>query len=193
MHTKSLSGEKKRSMGKICRTRGEKLREEQIYTLTNIKDRLLERQFTRSNVARSVGYTAKEARSVTSDDSFVTIDNKKDERNAGATFGSAISTEDFGDSTSKHRREYDRYTSPPFRNGHKTNRTLILKEQFVVSLSEVGGLAEDARVVRSNMVENDQDTDIESRTNVLTGHHGCSITTSIRSSDAYHIIVFVVK
>ncbi|KAJ6291010.1 hypothetical protein OIU76_024177 [Salix suchowensis] len=33
------------------------------------------------------------------------------------------------------------------------------------------------------MVENDQDADIESRTNVLTDHHGCSITTSIRSSD----------
>ncbi|KAJ6294464.1 hypothetical protein OIU76_022522 [Salix suchowensis] len=33
------------------------------------------------------------------------------------------------------------------------------------------------------MVENDQDVDIESRTNVLTDHHGCSITTSIRSSD----------
>ncbi|KAJ6676288.1 DCD (DEVELOPMENT AND CELL DEATH) DOMAIN PROTEIN-RELATED [Salix viminalis] len=61
--------------------------------------------------------------------------------------------------------------------------TLISKEQFVVSSSEVGGLAEDARVVRSNMVENDQDVDIESRTNVLTDHHGCSITTSIRSSD----------
>ena len=53
----------------------------------------------------------------------------------------------------------------------------------MVSLSEVGGLAEDAQVVRSNMVENDQDADIESRTNVLTDHHGCSITTSIRSSD----------
>ena len=73
-----------------------------------IKDRLLERQFTRSNVARSVGYTAKEARSVIGDGSFVTIDNKKDERNVGATFGSAISTENFGDSTSKHRRKYDR-------------------------------------------------------------------------------------
>uniref|UniRef100_A0A6N2JWW0 Uncharacterized protein n=1 Tax=Salix viminalis TaxID=40686 RepID=A0A6N2JWW0_SALVM len=69
-----------------------------------IKDRLLERQFTRSNVARSVGYTAKEARSVTGDGSFVTIDNKKDERNEGATFGSAISTENFGDSTSKQKR-----------------------------------------------------------------------------------------
>uniref|UniRef100_A0A6N2NJ07 Uncharacterized protein n=1 Tax=Salix viminalis TaxID=40686 RepID=A0A6N2NJ07_SALVM len=118
--------------------------------MLNIKDRLLERQFTRSNV----GYTAKEARGVTGDGSFVTIDNKKDERNAGATFGSAISTENFGDSTSKH------------------------KESMIV-----GGLAEDARVVRSNMVENDQDADIESRTNVLTDHHGCSITTSIRSSD----------
>ena len=53
----------------------------------------------------------------------------------------------------------------------------------MVSLSEVGGLAEDAQVVRSNMVENDQDADIKSRTNVLTDHHGCSITTSIRSSD----------
>ena len=66
----------------------------------------------RGNVARSVGYTAKEARSVTSDGSFVTIDNKKDERNAGATFGSAISTESFGDSTSKHIREYDRAVTP---------------------------------------------------------------------------------
>ena len=53
----------------------------------------------------------------------------------------------------------------------------------MVSLSEVGGLAEDAQVVRSNMVENDQDADIKSRTNVLTDHHGCSITTSIRRSD----------
>ncbi|KAJ6297872.1 hypothetical protein OIU76_019060 [Salix suchowensis] len=33
------------------------------------------------------------------------------------------------------------------------------------------------------MVENDQDADIESGTSVLTDHHGCSITTSIRSSD----------
>uniref|UniRef100_A0A6N2LX42 Uncharacterized protein n=1 Tax=Salix viminalis TaxID=40686 RepID=A0A6N2LX42_SALVM len=33
------------------------------------------------------------------------------------------------------------------------------------------------------MVEIDQDTDIEFKTNVLTDHHGCSITTSIRSSD----------
>ena len=53
----------------------------------------------------------------------------------------------------------------------------------MVSLSEVGGLAEDAQFVRSNMVENDQDADIESKTNILTDHHGCSITTSIRSSD----------
>ena len=53
----------------------------------------------------------------------------------------------------------------------------------MVSLSEVGGLAEDAQVVRSNMVENDQDADIEAKTNVLTDHHGCSITTSIRRSD----------
>ena len=128
----------------------------------------------RGNVAKSVGYTAKEDRSVTGDGGFVTIDNKKDERNEGVTFGSAISTENFGDFTSKHRREYDRYTSRPFRNGHKTSRTLILKEQFVVSLSEVGGLAEDAQVVRSNMVENDQNADMESRTNVLTNHHGCS-------------------
>ncbi|KAF9668200.1 hypothetical protein SADUNF_Sadunf15G0104500 [Salix dunnii] len=147
-----------------------------LFSKRKIKDGLLERQFSRYNVA-------KEARSVTGDGSFVTIDTEKDERNAGATFGSSISTENFGDSTSKHRREYERCTSPPFRNGHKTNRTLISKEQFVASLSEVGGLAEDARVVRSNMVENDQDVDIESRTNVLTEHHGCSITTSIRSSD----------
>uniref|UniRef100_A0A6N2LWU8 Uncharacterized protein n=1 Tax=Salix viminalis TaxID=40686 RepID=A0A6N2LWU8_SALVM len=98
--------------------------------ILKIKDRLLERQFTLSNVARSVGYTAKEARGVTGDGSFVMIDNKKDERNAGTTFGSAISTENFGDSTSKHRREYDRYTSRPFRNEHKTNRTLISKEQL---------------------------------------------------------------
>ncbi|KAJ6681783.1 hypothetical protein OIU74_020114 [Salix koriyanagi] len=33
------------------------------------------------------------------------------------------------------------------------------------------------------MVENDQDADFESRTNVLTDHHGCSTTTSIRISD----------
>uniref|UniRef100_A0A6N2L6F1 USP domain-containing protein n=1 Tax=Salix viminalis TaxID=40686 RepID=A0A6N2L6F1_SALVM len=61
---------------------------------------------------KSVGYTAKEARSVTGDGSFVRIDNKKDERNEGATFGSAISTENFGDSTSKHKREYDRAVTP---------------------------------------------------------------------------------
>ncbi|KAJ6339359.1 hypothetical protein OIU77_007346 [Salix suchowensis] len=46
------------------------------------------------------------------------------------------------------------------------------QEQFVVSSSEVGGLAEDARVVRSNMVENDQDVDIESRTNELVEDNG---------------------
>ena len=97
---------------------------------------MFERQFTGSNFQRSVGYTAKEARSITGDGSFVAIDNKKDERNAGATFGSVISTENFGDSTSKHRREYDRYTSRPFRNGHKSNRTLISKKPFGVSLSE---------------------------------------------------------
>ena len=47
----------------------------------------------------------------------------------------------------------------------KLTEHLSRRNKFVVSLSEVGGLAEDARVVRSNMVENNQDADIESRTN----------------------------
>ncbi|KAJ6876061.1 hypothetical protein NC652_035430 [Populus alba x Populus x berolinensis] len=154
-----------------------------LFSKRKIKDRPLERQFTRSEVVRSVGYSAKEARSATGDGSFVMIDSKKDERDADAPFGSTISTEYFGDSISKHRREYDRYTSPPFRNGRKTNRALISKEQFVASLSEVGGLAGDARVLTSNMVGNDHDVDIESRTDVLTNHRGHSFPTSIRSSD----------
>lgn len=154
-----------------------------LFSKRKIKDRPLERQFTRSEVVRSVGYSAKEARSATGDGSFVMIDSKKDEQDADAPFGSTISTEYFGDSISKHRREYDRYTSPPFRNGRKTNRALISKEQFVASLSEVGGLAGDARVLTSNMVGNDHDVDIESRTDVLTNHRGHSFPTSIRSSD----------
>uniref|UniRef100_A0A6N2M5X9 USP domain-containing protein n=1 Tax=Salix viminalis TaxID=40686 RepID=A0A6N2M5X9_SALVM len=84
----------------------------------------------------SVGYTAKEARSVTGDGSFVTIDNKKDERNEGATFGYAISTENFGDSTSKHKREYDRAVTPRKEYDVQVFRILGLKSVLVTGCQE---------------------------------------------------------
>ncbi|KAJ6676375.1 hypothetical protein OIU85_009640 [Salix viminalis] len=43
------------------------------------------------------------------------------------------------------------------------------------------GLTEDARVVRSNMVENNQDAGIECRTDVPTNHHEHSFPTRRRS------------
>ncbi|CAK7337005.1 unnamed protein product [Dovyalis caffra] len=157
-----------------------------LFSKKKIKDRPLERQFTRSKVPRSVGYSSKEARSATGDagdGGFIMIGSKKDERNADATFGSAISSEYLGDSISKHRREDDRYPSSTFRNRHKTDRVLISNEQFVDSFSKVGGLVDDGRAVTSNMVGNDHDMDIEFRTAVLTNHCGHSFPTSRRSSD----------
>lgn len=121
-----------------------------LFSLRKIKDKHLQRHFTRSEVERPIGFPLYKDRNAVDSGSFLMINDEKDEQHTDANFESVMFTQCSTDNI----------------------------KQFEDSLDEVGRAVDDGRYATSNTIGNEHDVDIDPRLAVITDYPGHSFTAT---------------